>query len=74
MTIGRTYRPRRPGFSVGFPTGLSDPAGVLCGQEVKDVEDILKQLFYGDYVLLFLPLQPETREFIRPNVKLFFGR
>lgn len=48
MTIDGTYRPRRPAFSVGFPTGLRAPAGVLCGQEVSQVKSFFARLYNGE--------------------------
>ena len=48
MTISRTYHLRQRLFSVGIPTGLLVPAGVLCGQEVSQVKSFFARLYNGE--------------------------
>ena len=48
MTISRTYHLRQRLFSVGIPTGLPVPAGVLCGQEVSQVKSFFARLYNGE--------------------------
>lgn len=64
MTIDGTYRPRRPAFSVGFPTGLRAQAGVLCGQEVGRLKSIFQKL-YGGEIYPDQNVVPDTEEYYR---------